>query len=386
MRPHPADPRRLLLDAFAAALAAVEPRAATAGALAEVAPGPLRVVAAGKAAEGMLRAVLGSPRHEVVAAAVAAPGAAPADLADDPRLAWCRGGHPLPDAGSLAAGAAVAALVDAAPRDARFLVLLSGGASALLELPRPEVTLAALREATARGLGGGLTIDALNRERAALSQLKGGGLARRLGGRPAEVLFVSDVPGDDPRVLGSGPCWDEPLQGDPATRIAHRCVAANADARAALVRFARERGHPAHDHGTLAGDATAVGQAIAQALRAAPPGLHLWGGECTVRLPAEPGRGGRCQQLALAAVAAGLASHDALLACGTDGRDGPSRAAGALVDGGSAARLADAGFDLAATLARCDAGRALEAAGDLVDTGPTGTNVADLVIAWRGAG
>jgi hydroxypyruvate reductase len=342
----------------------------------------LRVVAAGKAAEGMLRAVLGSPAHPVLAAVVAAPGPAPADLARDARIGWHRGGHPLPDAGSLAAGAAVAALVDRAPPDARFLVLLSGGASALLELPAPGVTLERLRQANAGWLAGGLAIDAVNRERAALSMLKGGGLARRLGPRPTTVLFVSDVLGDDPRTVGSGPCWDAAA----AEPIAHRCVAANRDARAALAGFGRRSGIAVHDHGALEGDATAQGARLATELRTAAPGLHAWGGECNVRLPADSGRGGRCQQLALAAVAAGLAPGVALLACGSDGRDGPDprwRVAGALVDGGSAARLADAGFDPAEALVRCDAGTALEAAGDLVDTGPTGTNVADLVIAWR---
>lgn len=382
----PPAPRRLLLDAYAAALAAVEPRAAIARALAAAPPGPLRVVAAGKAASGMLRGALDSPRQPLVEAAIAAPEPAPPDLAADPRLRWAQAGHPLPDAGSLAAGAAVAALVDGAPRDARFLVLLSGGASALLELPAPGVTLAALREANSRWLAGGQDIAAINRERAALSLLKGGGLARRLADRPATVLYLSDVPGDDPRVVGSGPCWDEALQRDPARAIPHRCVGANADARAAAAAFARRHGLAAHDHGAIAGPAEEVGRALAATLRDAPPGLHLWGGECTVRLPPEPGRGGRCQQLALAAVAAGLAPGTWLLACGSDGRDGPDprwRVAGALVDDGSAARITDAGSDVADALARCDAGPALEAAGDLVDTGPTGTNVADLVLALR---
>lgn len=382
MSTKPVAPRRLLLECHAAALAAVEPRVATARALAELGSGPLRVIAAGKAAEGMLRAMLGSPRHTLIAAVVAAPGRAPADLVRDARIAWHAGGHPLPDAGSLAAGAAALGLVDEAPPDARFLILLSGGASALLEHPVAGVTLERLRSETARWLAAGLAIGEVNRERAALSQLKSGGLARRLGTRPATVLLVSDVPGDDPAVVGSGPCWDASTAG----AIEHRCVAANADARAAVVELARDRGLAVHDHGALAGDATATGRAIAQQLADATPGIHLWGGECTVVLPDSPGRGGRCQQLALAAVATGIAAGDALLACGTDGCDGPDlrwRVAGALVDGGSAMRIADAGRDPADHLARCDAGSALEDAGDLVDTGPTGTNVADLVIAWR---
>ena len=100
-------------------------------------------------------------------------------------------------------------------------------------------------------------------------------------------------------------------------------------------------------------------------------------------LPADHGQGGRCQQFALAAASVGLQADTVVLACGTDGRDGPGQAAGALVDPDTLARLAAAGIDPRTALARCAAGPALAEAGDLVDTGLTGTNVADLVIAWK---
>jgi len=376
--PRSETPRRLLLDAFHAALVAVDARRCTARALAALPLGPWRVVAAGKAAEGMLRAALEAPGIELVAAVVAAPARAPHDLVRDPRIAWFRAGHPLPDEASLDAGAAVVESVDRAPSTARFLVLLSGGASALLEHPLPGVTLDALRTATARLLASGAAIDAINRERASLSQLKAGGLARRLGRRPSSVLMISDVAGDDPATVGGGPCFI----ADGA--IGHRVVADNAAARVGVAAWADAAGIACHDQGVLAGPATSAGAAIADALHRAPPGLHLWGGECTVRLPAAHGRGGRCQQLALAAAASGLDAGDALLACGTDGRDGPGQTAGALVDAGSVSRIRSGGLDPRAALAGCDAGTALAEAGDLVDTGPTGTNVADLVIAWRG--
>jgi glycerate 2-kinase len=376
------DPRRQLLDAFAAAIAAVDARRCTAAALTAHAAGPLHAVAAGKAAEGMLRAVLDAPQLELRSAVVAAPGAAPADLARDPRIGWHRGGHPLPDAGSIAAGRAVATLVDGAAADARILVLLSGGASALLELPREGRTLEALLDAHQRLLASGAPIVALNRARAELSQLKAGGLARRIGARAAEVIYMSDVTGlagdADAAVVGSGPCYAEGPDGRPS--ITHRRVADNARARAAVLAWARERGMAAKDHGLIDGDAGAAGARIAAHLREAPAGLHVWGGECTVALGADRGRGGRCQQLALAAAARLAGGAATLLAIGTDGRDGPGSAAGALVDGGTAARVADAGFALADALRRHDAGSALAAAGELVDTGPTGTNVADLVI------
>lgn len=376
-------PRRQPLDAFAAALAAVDAQRCTAAGLASLPAGPLHAIVAGKAATGMLRALLAAPQLELRSAVVAAPGAAPSDLAGDARIDWHRGGHPLPDAGSLAAGAAVAALVDGAAADARFLVLLSGGASALLELPHAGTSLVDLVALNRRLLASGASIAAINRERAAASQLKAGGLARRIGARRAEVLYISDVTGlerdADAAVVGAGPCHDG------APTVPHRRLAGNADARAAVLGWARARGVAAQDHGLIAGDASATGARIGASLRTGAAGLHVWGGECTVALPAEHGRGGRCQQLALAAAPAIAGSEVALLAVGTDGRDGPGSVAGALVDGGTMQRIADAGLDLERALARCDAGAVLAASGDLVDTGPTGTNVADLVIAFRGA-
>jgi hydroxypyruvate reductase len=373
--------RRLLLDAYAAALAAVDARRCTAAALAAEAPGAVLAVVAGKAAEGMLRALREASQLQVERVVVAAVGARPADLARDARIEWRRGGHPLPDTGSVAAGEAVARLIDGASPTARVIVLLSGGASALLELPRVGVTLEGLIALNARLLASGAPIAALNHERAAVSQLKAGGLARRLGGRSATVYYLSDVTGldgdADAAVVGSGPCHD----GGPT--IPHRRIADNGMARDALRSWAAARGVACVDHGLLAGDARTAGERIARELREAPAGVHVWGGECTVRLPQDHGRGGRCQQLALAAAGVLDGGDCALLAVGTDGRDGPGSAAGALVDGASATRVADAGFALDDALQRCDAGSALAAAGDLVDTGPTGTNVADLVIAHR---
>jgi hydroxypyruvate reductase len=392
----PAPARRLLLDCYAAALAAVDARACAGAALAECAPGPVDAVVAGKAAYGMLRALLDAPHLELGRAVVAAPTALAPELAGDGRLDRHVAGHPLPDQGSLAAGAAALALASSSPR---LLVLLSGGASAMLEAPRAGHDLAALRALNADLLASGLPIAALNRVRAAVSRIKGGGLARARGAAPTEVLFLSDVEGDDPAVVGGGPCHaPRPVavlperfarlieaagEPPPTPVVLHRRIADNARARSAALAHARELGVATFDHGPLSGDAATVGAALAGALAGLEPGVHAWGGECTVRLPADAGRGGRCQQLALAAAPALSGERAALLACGTDGRDGPGRAAGALVDGGTLARLEDSGVVVEEALARCDAGTALAAAGELVDTGPTGTNVADLVLLVR---
>lgn len=323
-------------------------------------------------------------------------------------------GHPRPDGRSLAAGERLLAFVDALPQGAPVLSLLSGGASALVEVPVPGVGLAELQAANDWLLGSGLDIAVMNRVRGALSRIKAGRLGARLAGHPVLNLMISDVPGDRPEVIGSGllvagsaaaatpgasepdlPPWlaglmagvpPPPVPGDPALSDIHtHIVAANADARAAALTAGREAGLAAYDHGEgLRGDAIECGTQLARTLCDGPEGLHVWGGETTVRLPDRPGRGGRNQTLALAA-ARELAGRDdvCLLAVGTDGTDGPTDDAGALVDGGTLARGEGEGLSVQVCLTRADAGRFLAASGDLVQTGPTGTNVMDLVLGLK---
>jgi hydroxypyruvate reductase len=165
-------------------------------------------------------------------------------------------------------------------------------------------------------------------------------------------------------------------------------VATLGDALEAAAERARAAGEHVHHHpGFLEGDAGEQGAALGDFLLGAPSGIHLWGGETTVRLPPDPGRGGRNQHLALA-LAGRIAGHGGLwcLAVGTDGTDGPTEDAGGLVDGGTWQRARDGGRDPEAALRAADSGTALEAAGDLVNTGPTGTNVMDLVIALKTPG
>ena len=222
-------------------------------------------------------------------------------------------------------------------------------------------------------------------------------------------MLISDVPGDDPAAIGSGllvpdpraaavlagldlPPWLRPALG-PVRRATEsnppRCVlvATNRDAREAAAEAGRRLGYTARAHETLVtGDAAAAGERLARTLLSGPPGIHVWGGETTVRLPAEPGRGGRNQHLALAAARViedrpGIL----LLSAGTDGRDGPGDDAGAMVDGGTIGRGRLGGLDPDLALRCADSGSFLEGAGDLVNTGPTGTNVMDLIIGWKSA-
>lgn len=370
-------------------------------------PTPVYLIALGKAAcamaQGAYDALGGAIREALI---VTKRGYAE-------RLPWpvLEAGHPVPDQASLEAGARLEAFVRAMPETALVLVLLSGGASALVERLPPGVTLADLKRVNHWLLGAGLDIRAMNAVRSRLSLIKGGRLAQWLHPRRVLGLALSDVPGDDPRVIGSGPLvadsesealWQHLVlppdlhallaRGTPAPHggatfsgVTMEIIATNADARRAAAEAARAAGYRVAMEPTLVlGDAVEAGRRLADRLLHAAPGmLHVWGGETTVRLPPRPGRGGRCQSLALSA-ALTLAGHSAwLLAAGTDGSDGPTEDAGALVDGGTVARGAQRGLDAAQRLACADAGAFLEASGDLVHTGPTGTNVMDLMIGLR---
>jgi hydroxypyruvate reductase len=325
-------------------------------------------------------------------------------------LRCLEGAHPVPDERSLAAGEVLVDFLQGLPRDAALLFLTSGGASSLVERPAPGVSLDALREANRWLLASGLPIHSMNRVRKALSAIKGGRLAALLAGRPVLHLVLSDVPGDDLASIGSGllvphaperlvargialPAWlaelvagsPPPAPEDAFRAVEHAIVASAAEARAAAAHSARKLGYPVHRHDALAvGDARQVGVHLAGWLREGPPGVQVWSGETTVRLPARPGRGGRCQTLALAAATALAGSPELLLlAAGTDGRDGSSEDAGALVDAATLDRGALAGLSASDCLDRADAGAFLAASGDLIHTGPTGTNVMDLMIGLR---
>ncbi len=325
------------------------------------------------------------------------------------------GSHPLPDEASLVAGQDVADFVTALDARAQVLFLVSGGASSLVDWLIPEATLADLQALNRWALQSGAAIAQVNALRRRISRLKGGGLARIALDRRTHALMISDVPGDDPRIIGSGLLHaspDEPAgelgpaELPPALRdfldrlhlrprthadvpevpvrivasagSACRAAAAAARAHGLQVRLVRTR---------IDGDAARLGVRFAASLARQPAGVvQIRRGESTVNLPAQPGRGGRNQHLALAAALElerrGL--QDAhLLAAGTDGIDGSSNDAGALVDVETCQRGRDAGCDPTVSLARADSGTFLEAAGDLLHTGPTLTNVGDLVLGLR---
>ena len=335
------------------------------------------------------------------------------------RVRWFRGSHPLPSQGSLAAGNAALRLVDGLGPGDLLIVLVSGGASAMFEAS--ALSLRDLREAYAVLLRSGLPIRAINQVRKGLSKVKGGRLAARAAVQGAIVLglIVSDIVGNPIEDIGSGPTaidssrgagamevlrthglWDEMpaavrrmLEGPPAepdldraarTRVHNTIVADLSRACRGAMKEARRLGYRARLLSTsVVGEAREVGPHLAaQALEWAPDAAAIGvvaGGETTVRVVGR-GRGGRNQELALAAAPAIEGRHAVLLSCGTDGIDGNTEAAGAIVDGDTMARARTLRLDPTDFLRENNSYAFFQALGDLIVTGPTGTNVADLLI------
>jgi len=403
--------RRILLGVFERALAAVDGRECArkaAATLPEAAD--WRLFAIGKAASAMTLGALDHLGPRVIEALVVSrDGHFSPELEQAAGVTCLATGHPVPDERSLAAGAELLRRLQKLERDQKVLFLISGGASSLIEALPEGVSLEDLKKVNAWGLSIGIDIVGLNRIRKSLSLIKGGRLLQHLSGYDTHAFLISDVPGDDPGVIGSGilgapeppigpgrmPPWVQNLmrRAAPAIipevlKIERRVIARLDDALQAARREGESRGLEVVIHAQhFAGDAQHLAIGFAHEMILSPAALNVWGGESTVQLPESPGRGGRNQHLALAAARL-LAGHDdlAMLVAGTDGTDGTGSDAGALVDGSTLDRGTIAGFDAEGCLARRDSGSFLEARGDLVTTGPTGTNVGDLALGLRLAG
>jgi glycerate-2-kinase len=413
--------RRDALDAWRAGVRAASPVAAIERALRtrpelRATSDRTLVVATGKAAIGMLRGVGPGARGWAIVPEGADTSGAPAGVQ------ILHGGHPLPTHEGIRASRDVLAAVTRLDERARLLFLVSGGSSALFEVPQDAIDDDDLIDAYAALLASGMPIDEMNCVRRALSKVKGGRLAEAAYPARVVTLAISDVPGDVAEDIGSGPTATTRDAPDRALAVVERYDLAGT-LGASVLDVLREHSSAARDVaptriesfeivvrasqseeaaedlldergyeivGTpvkrLAGPATAAAWALVEPfekLAAGPKAVAVvLGGETTVQLPAEHGRGGRNQHLA-GVLAAALAGREgfACMVGGTDGRDGNSDAAGALVDGATAARAASKGQSLDAAPARYDSGSALAAAGDAIVTGPTGTNVADLLVA-----
>ena len=422
------------MEVFRAGVAAANPLASTAAALGEIglqagSRGRTAVFAVGKAALGMATAaasVLGDGVRASDVLLVVHDDAGFDEAARPGQFKAQRSGHPLPDERGLAAAREVERRAAELGDGDLALVLISGGASALLPAPAPGVSLADKLETTRQLLRAGATIHELNAVRKHLSTTKGGGLLRQL--RPARVvtLALSDVIDDDPSVIGSGPTAPDPstfadavgvlescgvLRTCPASvrarfeagvrgdveetpkpgdsifdRAVYRIVGGN---RASVRAMAAACGAGVEaEPRPLEGEAREVGLALAKRFSATAPSAWVAGGETTVTVRGA-GKGGRNQELALAfaleAAGGSLAGRGdwVFLAAGTDGRDGPTSAAGGIVDASTVERIRAAGIDPLAALEDNDSYRALKAGGALLRTGATGTNVADVAVFLR---
>ena len=426
-------PRALLIDLFHAAVAAVAPGPALLQSLRDHPSVELCssvwLIAVGKAA---------LPMAEAAVSALASRGASPAGglvvapidgAAPHQALTVYAGDHPEPGSGSLAAAEALDGVVQRVRPGDLVWVLLSGGTTSLIGSPEPGIAHEDLTRLYTTLLQSGLDIGAMNRVRKRFTRWTGGRLARRLKHARVRCYVISDVIGDDLASIGSGPCvpdpttvgevrdllsnaglWDSlpvslrkhteaverglvpetPKVGDSAfSRVEVRLIATNRLALEAAARRAHDAGlAPEIDDSPILGEAAACGARIGARLLTPSPSPRarclILGGETTVTMKDPPaGPGGRCQELALSAarVLRGAPAHVALLAAGTDGRDGPTDAAGAVVDGTTWDRIAAAGRHPERDLLRHDAYAALENADALLKTGLTGTNVMDIVVA-----
>lgn len=353
-------------------------------------------------------------------------------------LRWVRtrvAGHPLPDARGIAAADEAEALARSLGPHDTLIVLVSGGASALLPAPAQDVTLEDKADLTSALLRSGATIHELNTVRKHLSRLKGGGLARAAAPARVLCLALSDVVGDDLSTIASGPtvpdpttfaealgvlrqrrladvvplrvrrrlergaagrCPETPKPGDPLfRRVLTKVVGSNRLSVEAAAAAAEKAGfRPVVLTTRLEGEAREVGRALVSILRecteanrpAAPPVCLLAGGETTVTVLGQ-GRGGRNQELVVAASEALAAFHApaVVASLATDGIDGMSEAAGGVVDVLTSRRAAQIGLAPPAHfLATSDTTSFLAPLGDLIVTGPTGTNVMDVTVLLAG--
>jgi len=417
---------------YRAAVAAADPVSVTRTLLDGV-PAPREganvwIFGAGKAANGMATALLewlGPAAGERVAGLLVSVSSHTARL---PRLEQLVGDHPVPGSASFNASRRLEQLTAAVGPADQVYVLLSGGATSLIGAPVDGIPERDYRLVFELLLGAGLDIREMNAIRKQISRWSAGRLAIAIAPAPVQPLIMSDVESDNPATIGSGPCTFDPAGAGGALDILHerRLVervpssvrdflvsAVERDPRPAtsttdtlghvstprIARhalpvdaaddFARTLGLDVIRGPRLSGEASVCGRELAALLlseadRAEPETIVISGGETTVTLAGGNGTGGRCQELALSAaqvLAESGGRSVTLLVAGTDGRDGPTDAAGAVVDGSTWSAIASSGRDPARDLRRHDSHPALDAAGALLRTGHSGTNMMDVAIA-----
>ena len=399
----------LLLDAFRAGIAGVDPETATANAVEQLDLSGSRlvvVIAAGKASVAMARGVTQATNSTDGIIVAPTPADAP--------LPVIIGGHPVPTEASIAAAQHALDLASSAGPDDVVVCLISGGASALLSAPAEGLSLEDLQQANRALLKCGADIVETNVVRKHLSAIKGGRLAVAAERSRLVTLVLSDIVGDPLEAIASGPTIPDPTTYEDALAVVDRyglhdhlpegVVGHLERGRAGQIPETPIHPHPRHEieivgSGVVAAEAAAafirsngirsrvvstrhIGEAREAAVTAvrAPSDADevlVFAGETTVTVTGS-GSGGRNQEAALAAALEIDGRPITFLAGGTDGVDGPTDAAGGTVDGGTIGRGRDLGLDAVAFLQNNDANTYLTATDDLIMTGPTGTNVADL--------
>ncbi|MDA1117840.1 MAG: glycerate kinase [Proteobacteria bacterium] len=395
--------RALLEESFRAAIAAADPLRILPAHLPSPPRGRTFVAAAGKAAASMALAV---ERHWPPAAPIE--GLAITRYAHGlptERIRVIEAGHPVPDAAGEAGAREMLMRVQALGKDDLLLVLVSGGGSSLLSLPAPGVTMEALKAMTRELLRCGAPIQEINTVRKHLSAIQGGRLAAACRA-PVLTLIISDVTGDDPTHIASGPCAPDPTTiadaqavlrhygieapgpfsetpkpGDPLfARVENRVIAtARRSLEAAATAFDARGIAPTILGDDITGEAREVAKSMALQVRGARrPSVLISGGECTVTMRGTDGRGGRCAEflLALAIALEGVPGVHGI-AADTDGIDGSEDNAGAVMSPDTLARAAARGLDARKLLDANDSYSFFAGLGDLMVTGPTRTNVND---------
>ncbi len=361
-------------------------------------PEKFHLVAIGKAADSMVQGVLA---EQIISGLVISKhGHLSELLKQNPVLTCLESDHPIPKENSLKAGKVLIQYLENLPEKEPVLFLISGGASALVEVLKDGWDLEQLQNLTDYLLANAYSINEINTVRRHISSCKSGGVWSHISEREVSCLMISDVPNDDPVIIGSGllfPAkenalpelpqhWLEKLGKYTPNKVPDnfnwKIIACLADAKKAAATKATVLGYKVKVMPEfLQGDASNEAKNCVKILQKNKGILCVWGGETTVTLPVDAGKGGRNQHLALAAAIKMDGLEDIyLLAAGTDGSDGMTTATGAIVDSLTVERGAQKGLTVSDYLERADSNSFFTKTGGLIITGATGTNVMDLVV------
>lgn len=368
-------------------------------------PDQFHVIAIGKASDAMLQGIVStetSSNKKIKTALLISKHDHISDkMQNDPRVHSIESDHPLPKKDTIKSGGLLLDYLKHLPEEEPCVFLISGGASALVEVLHDGWDLPQLQELTDYLLANGFYINQMNAIRRRISKIKGGGLWQYIGNRPVFCLMISDVPGDSPTDIGSGvlfPSVDIELpelpeefskkipvyvQNKQAEGFVWKIIASLDVAKKAAANKAIELGYSVDISSEfLDGEASEVARTCVKTSQETPDTLFIWGGETMVYLPENPGAGGRNQHLALsAAIAMQNHPNTVLLAAGTDGSDGVSDATGAIVDAETINLGNSKNLNAEEYLIASDSNTYLSATNDAMVTGATGTNVMDLVFA-----